>query len=84
MDFLKFSSFPPQGLLSHLNIFDFKKFGDLQNKEDSFFIYLDENNIRPKHNNWNEFESNGFYKRVLIQDLPIRGKAVYLNIRRRK
>jgi transposase len=31
-----------------------------------------------------EFESKGFYERALIQDFPIRGKAVYLGIRRRR
>jgi transposase len=31
-----------------------------------------------------DFESKGFYERTLIQDFPIRGKAVYLGIRRRR
>jgi hypothetical protein len=58
--------------------------GDIQTKKDCFFIYLDEKNILPKDYNINEFESKGFHEQALIQDFPIRGKAVYLGIRRRR
>ena len=58
--------------------------GDVQTKKDCFFIYLDEKNLFPKDYNVNEFESKGFYERALTQDFPIRGKAVYLGIRRRR
>tara|TARA_R110002033_G_C3856239_1_gene236078 strand:- start:976 stop:1362 length:387 start_codon:yes stop_codon:yes gene_type:complete len=84
MDFSIFSSFLPEGLLFHFDIVDFKELGDVQTKKDCFFIYLDEKNILPKDYNPNEFESKGFYERALIQDFPIRGKAVYLGIRRRR
>lgn len=84
MDFSIFSSFLPEGLLSHFDIIDFKELGDLQAKKDCFYIYLDEKNIVPKDYDTNEFESKGFYERTLIQDFPIRGKAVYLYIRRRR
>ena len=53
MDFSIFSSFLPEGLLSHFNIVDFKELGNLQNKKDCFYIYLDEKNILPK-----DFDSN--------------------------
>jgi hypothetical protein len=39
MDFSIFSSFLPQGLLTHFDILDFKELGDLQTKND-FFLYL--------------------------------------------
>jgi hypothetical protein len=42
MDFSIFSSFLPEGLLSHFNIVDFKELGNLQSKKDCFYIYLDE------------------------------------------
>jgi len=58
--------------------------GDLQTKNDCFYIYLDEKNILPKDFKKVEFESKGFYERTIIQDFPIRGKAVYLGIRRRR
>jgi len=84
MDFSIFSSFLPEGLLSHFDIVDFKELGDFQTKKDCFYIYLDEKNILPEGYNIKDFESKGFYERTLIQDFPIRGKAVYLGIRRRR
>ncbi|MBX9806970.1 MAG: hypothetical protein K2X95_04145 [Flavobacteriaceae bacterium] len=84
MNFSVFSSFLPEGLLSHFDIFDFKELGDLGTKKDCFYIYLDEKNILPIGYGSNEFESKGFYERAFIQDFPIRGKAVYLGIRRRR
>ncbi|MFE3869344.1 hypothetical protein ACFX5E_14870, partial [Flavobacterium sp. LS2P90] len=84
MDFSIFSSFLPEGLLSHFDIFDFKELVNLQSKKDCFYIYLDEKNILAKDFDSNEFESKGFYGRALIQNFPIRGKAVYLGIRRRR
>jgi hypothetical protein len=84
MDFSIFSSFLPQGLLTHFDIVDFKELGDLQTKNDCFYIYLDEKNILPKDFKNAEFEYKGFYERTIIQDFPIRGKAVYLGIRRRR
>ena len=84
MDFSIFSSFLPQGLLTHFDIVDFKELGDLQTKNDCFYIYLGEKNILPKDFKNVEFESKGFYERTIIQDFPIRGKAVYLGIRRRR
>jgi hypothetical protein len=84
MYFSIFSSFLPQGLLFHFDIVDFKELGDLQSRKDWFYIYLGEKNILPKDFDTNEFESKGFYERALIQDFPIRSKAVYLGIRRRR
>ena len=84
MDFSIFSHFLPDGLLDHFAIIYFKELGDLEAKKDCFFIYLDEKNILPKGYDSSEFESKGFYNLTLIQDFPIRGKAVYLGIRRRR
>ena len=84
MDFSIFSSFLPEGLLVHFDIVDFKELGDLQTKKDCFYIYLDEKNIVPKDFSATDFESKGFLERAIIQDFPIRGKAVYLGIRRRR
>lgn len=84
MDLSIFSSFLPEGLLTHFDIIDFKELGDLQTKKDCIYIYLDEKNILPGDYIIDEFESKGFCDRTLIQDFPIRGKAVYLGIRRRR
>jgi hypothetical protein len=84
MDFSIFSSFLPEGLLTHFDIVDFKELGYLQTKKDCFYIYLDEKNLLPKGYLSTEFESKGFHERAIVQDFPIRGKAVYLGIRRRR
>ena len=49
-----------------------------------FEIHLDEKNYIHKEVNSNEYESKGFLPRSKVQDFPIRGKAVYLVIRRRR
>lgn len=74
----------PEGLLTHFEIVDFKELGDLHTKQDCIFIYLDEKNQLPQGYEDVDYESKGFYDRTLIQDFPIRGKAVYLGIRRRR
>ena len=45
---------------------------------------MDEKNQLPNGFNSSDFESKGFYERKIIQDFPIRGKAVYLAIKRRR
>ncbi len=77
-------SFLPAGLLSHFDIVDFKELGDLSSKKDCLHIYLDEKNALPEAYAPDSFESKGFYERKLVQDFPIRGKAVFLSIRRRR
>ena len=84
MDLSIFSSFLPEGLLSHFDIVDFKELGVLVTQKDCFYIYLDQKNILPKEYSSIEYESKGFYEPTIIQDFPIRGKAVYLVIRRRR
>jgi hypothetical protein len=56
MDFSIFSSFLPEGLLSHFNIIDFKELGNLQ--QEGLFLYLfRREKILPKDFDSNEFES---------------------------
>lgn len=84
MDYSILTSFLPDRLLNYFDVVDFKELGDLNTKKDCFHIYLDEKNILPKGYNPSDYESKGFYSRTSIQDFPIRGKAVYLCVRRRR
>jgi hypothetical protein len=84
MDFSFFSHFLPEGLLDHFDVLDFKELGDIATKKDCFYIYLDEKNILPNGYENVQYESKGFCNRTIIQDFPIRGKSVYLGIRRRR
>ncbi len=47
-------------------------------------IYLDENNIVPQEYKSHKLISKGYYEESSVQDFPIRGKAVYLHVRRRR
>ena len=76
--------FLPDFLLDYFEITTYKKLGDLSTKQMIFEIHLDEKNYIHKEVNSNEYESKGFLPRSKVQDFPIRGKAVYLVIRRRR
>jgi len=76
MDYIK--HFLPVGLL---DIFDITS---IDQQSDSFSIHLEEKNNLPQGFNLSEYESKGFYEVKKIQDFPIRGKAVYLYIKRRR
>ena len=76
--------FLPADLLAHFAIVDLKELGNVLSKEMFYEIYLEENNIIPPDYVSSDYESKGFYTEVTIQDFPIRGKAVYLKIKRRR
>lgn len=69
--------FLPEGLLDY---FDVVKV----DSETSIKVYLDEKNVPPLYEQNDTFTSKGFYEAITIQDFPIRKKACYLIIRRRK
>jgi len=52
--------------------------------EEELHLYFDEINIPPEYETTEKIYSKGFYPSSKVQDFPIRGKAVYLHIRRRK
>jgi hypothetical protein len=78
------SNFLPAGLLNHFDIIDFEEIISSEIQKDGFYIYLDEKNIIPNGFNSIDFESKGFFDTATIQDFPIRGKALFLVIRRRR
>lgn len=47
-------------------------------------VYLDERNIIPEEYSGEKLTSKGFYPASVIQDFPIRNKALYLHVRRRR
>jgi len=78
------SHFLPEDLLLHFDISSVIELGNVHSKEMFHEIYLEEKNIVPDGYNASQYESKGFKGAVRIQDFPIRGKAVYLVIRRRR
>lgn len=84
MDISLLSYVLPKDLLDYFEIVSFKELGDIQTRKDCFYIYLDEKNQLPLEYDSSDYESKGFYERTYIQDFPLRGKAVYLAIKRRR
>ena len=82
MDSTLLSHFLPKGLLEHFTITSINDLEDSVSKDKYFEIELSENNILLR-SDANEYESKGFTE-ITLQDFPIRGKAVYLKIKRRR
>lgn len=76
--------FLPQALLDHFSVINIMQLGLIETKSDCFYIELEEKNQLPLGYDKEKYESKGFYKSKEIQDFPIRGKAVYLVIKRRR
>ena len=68
----------PEGTLDYFIISDVKE------SSTEIVIYLEEKNEVPDEYSSMQVESKGFYEPVVVQDFPIRGKKLFLNIRRRR
>jgi hypothetical protein len=78
------SSFLPEGILEHFDITDLQELGHVATKSDSYYIYLAEKNELPLGYDQELYESKGFTEEKVVQDFPIRGKALYLVVKRRR
>ncbi len=76
--------FLPEQLLNHFELVNHLKLGMIDTKQMFFDIHLDELNELPQGYSKSDYESKGFLPASIVQDFPIRGKAVYLSIRRRR
>ena len=74
----------PSQLLQYFKIVSVSELGELSTKKMILEIHLEENNELPQGYSAKDYESKGFLSSKRIQDFPIRGKAVYLVIRRRR
>ena len=63
---------------------DYFNISDVKESSTEIVIYLEEKNEVPKEYSDSKVESKGFDDPVVVQDFPIRGKKVFLNIRRRR
>lgn len=77
-------SFLPDGILTHFEVKKIVELEDVSTKKMIFEIHLNEKNELREGLNREEYESKGFLPSKRIQDFPIRGKAVYLVLRRRR
>jgi hypothetical protein len=76
--------FLPKNLLLHFSITHLVELCEVKSRQSYFEIYLEENNeILVAGIDASLYESKGLSE-ITIQDFPIRGKAVYLKIKRRR
>ena len=73
----------PAGLLVHFDIKEVIELCDIKSKRQYYTLFIEEKNEIIGLSNVIDFKSKGF-SYLTLQDFPIRGKAVYLNIGRRK
>lgn len=69
-----------------LNYFAFDKstIKRLNDLEQDLHLYFTERNLHPENYEGDHLESKGFYNEITIRDFPLRGKYVYLHLKRRK
>lgn len=84
MDKELLSYFLPEGILEYFTITKFEEKPESNGPDKDIYIYLEENNDLRSVAKPEEYESKGYYAPKTIQDFPIRGKAVYLVISRRR
>lgn len=70
----------PEGILDYFELTHFKK------DDTGLYIHLEERNSLPQEfkDQQQLYHSKGFYPQVTIQDFPIRGRKVFLLIKRRR
>ena len=68
----------PRGILEYFTL------SNIVQTEEMLSIYLNEKNIIPEEYANDKLSSKGFYDEIKVQDFPIRGKEVYLYIKRRR
>jgi transposase len=72
------------GLLLPEGMLDYFELTDVEKRPDSYLIHLSERNIPPASCKDCKLASKGFYEPATIQDFPLRGRACYLKVRRRR
>jgi hypothetical protein len=68
----------PEGLLDYFEVKKVDTSGDVIN------IHLEELNLLPAEFSGQKLTSKGFFEEIKVQDFPIRGKASFLYIKRRR
>lgn len=65
-------------------IFDYFEITNMVVQDRSVSVFLDERDIKPAVFSGQKLTSKGFHPEAVIQDFPIRNKAVFLHVRRRR
>lgn len=70
--------------MAYFDISNFETLCNIESKEEFWVIEFTEKNDLPSGYKSIEYESKGFMESKLIQDFPLRGKAVFLRIKKRR
>lgn len=65
-------------------VFDYFEIVNVDLDNSVIDVHLDELNLPPDDYSRDQLSSKGFHEATVFQDFPIRDKAVYLHVRRRK
>jgi len=68
----------PEGILDYFEV------TNIHQDQQEIWLYLEEQNIIPKEYEKDKLISKGFLPESSIQDFPLRGKAVFLLVKRRR
>ena len=71
-------------LLLPAEIFEYFEITGLDVVADTLHVYLDEQDKKPSIYSDQKLTSKGFHSEAIIQDFPLREKAVFLHVRRRR
>ncbi len=74
----------PAELLEYFEITGFEELCLISNKTQFFIIDFSEVNELPNGYSSIDYESKGFIEAGMVQDFPIRGKGVFLRIKKRR
>ncbi len=74
----------PSELMDYFTITDFQTLCNVEAKQEYLVIEFEEKNDVPIGYSSVDYESKGFMESKLIQDFPLRGKAVFLRIKKRR
>ena len=78
MDINLIKLFLPEFLVDHFNFLRSEEKGGV------LHLYFEEKNVPPIEFNSRILISKGFHQEITLQDFPLRGKQVYLHIKRRR
>ena len=70
--------------MEYFTISDYDLIKNIETKTEYWLIEFEEKNELPNGYSASEYESKGFIGSKLIQDFPLRGKPVFLRVKKRR
>ena len=70
--------------MEYFSITDYQLINNIEMETEYWLIEFEEKNELPNGYSTSEYESKGFIGSKLIQDFPLRGKAVFLRVKKRR